>query len=44
MESDQCPTCGSPEPHLHPSEVEVCRDEFHKQVTAINTEAKINAL
>jgi hypothetical protein len=42
----ECPRCASPAPHLHPAmqsegEVEVCSDNFHKRVTAINTPERI---
>lgn len=38
---ENCPTCDSPAPHLHPAiqaegEVHVCPDGFHKQDTPEN--------
>ena len=44
----RCPKCDSPAPHLHPAvqfegEVAICGDEFHKQITSENTEARIKA-
>lgn len=44
--SNRCPTCDSPAPHLHPSmqfegEVDPCDNEFHQQVTSLNTPAVI---
>lgn len=48
MFDDPCPTCGSPQPHLHPSmqeggEVQPCRDDYHRRVTGQNTVEKIAA-
>lgn len=42
----KCPTCQSPQPHLHPAmqfegEVQPCRDPYHRTVTPQNTEKKI---
>lgn len=42
----RCPTCNSPEPHLHPAiqadgEVQPCGDVFHRRVTAENTLERI---
>lgn len=42
----RCPTCNSPEPHLHPSvqfdgEVEPCTDPYHLQITPQNTKQRI---
>jgi hypothetical protein len=39
---DECPTCGSPAPHLHPAvqcegEVETCPDAFHLTPTNQNS-------
>lgn len=40
-QAEECPRCGSPEPHLHPSvqfggEVETCPHEFHLRRTYLN--------
>ncbi len=45
----RCPRCNSPKPHLHPAvqlegEVQPCADDFHKRVTAENTQAKIASI
>lgn len=39
---NRCPTCNSPQPHLHPAvqvegEVEVCAHSFHLTLTPQNT-------
>ena len=39
--NSKCPSCNSPQPHLHPAvqwegEVEICVDEFHLRVTPQN--------
>lgn len=44
----KCPTCQSPQPHLHPAmqfegEVQPCRDAYHRTVTPQNTPEKIAA-
>lgn len=44
----RCPKCASPAPHLHPAvqhggEVEICKHDFHRQVTAQNTVERIVA-
>lgn len=44
-----CPTCGSPQPHLHPAvqfegEVQPCLDAFHRTVTPQNTPERIAAV
>lgn len=45
-EQTKCPTCESPQPHLHPAvqyegEVQPCGDAYHLRVTAQNTAEKI---
>lgn len=45
----KCPTCQSPQPHLHPAmqhegEVQPCRDAFHLTVTPQNTIEKIEKI
>lgn len=42
-----CPTCDSPEPHLHPAvqfegEVGLCMDPFHRVITPQNTPERIS--
>lgn len=49
MQTTKCPTCNSPQPHLHPAmqhegEVQPCRDAFHRIVTPQNTAEKIAAV
>lgn len=46
MANDNCPTCDSPKPHLHPAvqfegEVQPCGDLFHRRVTPENTPERI---
>ena len=46
--ADRCPSCFSPEPHLHPAvqhegEVQPCPDDFHRRVTPQNTPQRIAA-
>ena len=46
MSPQCCPTCDSPQPHLHPAvqwegEVHICRDLFHRIVTPENTAERI---
>jgi len=43
---DECPRCGSTQPHLHPAvqsegEVELCTHDFHLIPTPQNTQAHI---
>ena len=43
----KCPTCNSPEPHLHPAmqfegEVETCINEFHLIPTNMNRQQYID--
>lgn len=45
----KCPTCASPQPHLHPAvqhggEVELCTDEFHLTPTNQNTADRISSV
>ena len=47
--SEKCKTCGSPQPHLHPStqfegEVSLCLDEFHLAETSQNRPSYISAV
>ena len=47
--SDGCPRCGSPQPHLHPcvqegGEVSLCEHEFHLRETPENTPEAIAEL
>jgi len=52
QKEEKCPTCGSPDPRLHPAlsyggEVSICADAFHQTVTPQNTPerlAEVNAL
>ncbi len=46
--NSRCPTCNSPQPHLHPAvqfegEVQPCADDYHRTVTPSNTPARIKA-
>ncbi len=46
--NSRCPTCNSPQPHLHPAvqfegEVQPCGDDYHRTVTPSNTPERINA-
>ena len=45
-QANRCPTCHSPQPHLHPAvqhegEVSVCKDPFHSQVTPQNPKVEM---
>jgi len=42
----RCPTCNSPQPHLHPAvqfegEVQPCAHEYHRTITPSNTKERI---
>lgn len=46
MIGNRCPTCNSPQPHLHPAtqhegEAQPCGDAYHDTLTPSNTTARI---